>query len=348
MITQPTTGRLILAGKAIMSDNTTPEPWIPPLLQTGPMPEPLDLTLPQEPEPSRKPQRQDPPAPHETVPISPNDTLEQMANNRPSDVAQAIRTVLLRDQNGSEAQKKVAVLILGLGTHLSAQVLRHCTEEDTQLATRALTELESITAREKDAICEEFRQILITGDYVLRAGKSYAFEVLQRAFSFSKAKWFLNQATGQPTSGFAMLNTIEANQIVPFISKEHPQTIALILSQLTPEKAASVLNGLYPPIQIAVMECLAKMDNISPQVLLELEGSLADGLQAILSSQITRIGGPEAVAKILTHTSQTIEKSIVENIEKKYPKLAEQIVRQLEEQGQMTLHSDKTEHSNEI
>ena len=41
-----------------------------------------------------------------------------------------------------------------------------------------------------------------------------------------------------------MLRNVDPNQIIPFISKEHPQTIALILSQLEPAHYAGVVNGL--------------------------------------------------------------------------------------------------------
>jgi flagellar motor switch protein FliG len=41
-----------------------------------------------------------------------------------------------------------------------------------------------------------------------------------------------------------LVRNIHPNQLVPFIAKEHPQTIAIILSQPNGRQAAGVLNGL--------------------------------------------------------------------------------------------------------
>jgi len=321
-------GRFVLAGQAVLSKDDKPTAWSPPVLKNKKLLHRLSLVLPPDPvqESAQKPQRPRNMLQSQTpAPIKPDDTLEEIANNRPYDVAQAIRTVLIRDDAPDSAPKKVAILLVGLGAPLAASVLRQCSEEDTQTATKALSELDGVTSREKDVVCETFRQILVTGDYVLKAGKDYALDVLRQAFSFNKAQVMINQAMGQPTSGFAMLEHVDANHIVPFISKEHPQTIALILSQLDHIKAANVLKGLAPHIQETVIERLAQMDNISPVVLREVENNLADELQSVLSGQSTQIGGPRAVAKILSNTSRSIETRVLKNMDQKYPKLAEEI-----------------------
>lgn len=325
--TQKTHENFVLSDHTALPENATSKPWSPAVLTHKQTVEKLRMVLPADPvqESVAKPQRaRNNVQNQEPAPITPNDTLEHIASHRPFDVAQAIRTVLMRDPE-SEGIKKVAVLLIGLGPQLAASVLRHCADEDAKIAVQALSDLDGVTAREKDEICESVRQILITGDYVIKAGKDYARDVLRRAFSFNKAQMLLHQATGQPTSGFAMLETVEANHIVPFISKEHPQTIALILSQLDHVKAAQVLNGLLPHIQETVIERLAHMDNISPSVLQEVENNLAEELQAVLSSQSTQIGGPRAVAQILSHTGRSTEERIVKNLDQKYPKLAEEV-----------------------
>ena len=106
-----------------------------------------------------------------------------------------------------------------------------------------------------------------------------------------------------------MLRNVDPNQIIPFISKEHPQTIALILSQLEPEQSAGVVNELPEEYQADVSFRIAQMENNSPQVLRELEETLATQLQTILSGQVIEIGGPKAVAEILNRTGRSTEKS---------------------------------------
>ena len=70
---------------------------------------------------------------------------------------------------------------------------------------------------------------------------------------------------------------------------------------------------------------IAQMDNISPQVLRELEDSLAGDLQAILAGQVTEIGGPKAVAEILNRTGRSTEMAVLERMDAKDPELAENV-----------------------
>ena len=135
--------------------------------------------------------------------------------------------------------------------------------------------------------------------------------------------------TSTTTSGFYMLRNVDPNQIIPFIAKEHPQTISLILSQLDSGQAAGVLNGLPEELQSDVAYRIAMMENISPEVLRELEDSLAQDLQTILGGQITEIGGPKAVAEILNRTGRSTEKAVLERLDAQDPELAEEVRNQM-------------------
>jgi flagellar motor switch protein FliG len=135
--------------------------------------------------------------------------------------------------------------------------------------------------------------------------------------------------TSTTSSGFYMMRNVDPNQLVPFVSKEHPQTIALILSQLEPTQSAGVINGLPEELQADVSYRIAQMDNISPQVLRELEDTLAEELQAILAGQVTEIGGPKAVAEILNRTGRSTEKAVLERLDAQDPELAEDVRNQM-------------------
>ena len=126
-----------------------------------------------------------------------------------------------------------------------------------------------------------------------------------------------------------MLWNVDPNQIIPFISKEHPQTIALILSQLAAQQSAGVINGLSEEVQADGSYRIATMESISPQGLRELEESLAQGLETILSGQVTEIGGPKAVTEILNLTRRSTEKAGLERLDAQDPDLAEYVRNQM-------------------
>ena len=144
-----------------------------------------------------------------------------------------------------------------------------------------------------------------------------------------KAQALLDRVSTTTTSGFCVLRNVDPNQIIPFISKEHPQTIALILSQLAAQQSAGVINGLSEEVQADGSYRIATMESISPQGLRELEESLAQGLETILSGQVTEIGGPKAVTEILNLTRRSTEKAGLERLDAQDPDLAEDVRNQM-------------------
>ncbi len=227
------------------------------------------------------------------------------------------------------AHGKVAILMIALGQDTTAEVMKYLNDVEIEQIAQCIAELEVVTTEQEDEILGEFEQLLLTGKYVSQGGMDFARGALEKALGPRRAEALLDRVASTTTSGFYMLRNVDPNQIVPFISKEHPQTIALILSQLDPNQAAGVLNGMSEELQADVTYRIAQMQTISPHILRELEDSLASDLQAILAGQVTEIGGPKAVAEILNRTGRSTEKAVLERLDAQDPELAEQVRNQM-------------------
>ena len=233
------------------------------------------------------------------------------------------------DVEGLSAKMKVAILMIALGQEATAEVMKYLNDMEIEQIAESIAALDVVTTEQEDDVLKEFEQLLIAGKYVSQGGMDFARGALEKALGPRKAQGLLDRVTSTTTSGFFMLRNIDPNQIIPFLAKEHPQTIAIILSQLESNQAAGVLNGLSEEMQADVSFRIATMDNISPQVLRELEDSLANDLQAILQGQITEIGGPQAVAEILNRTGRSTEKAVLERLDAQDPELAEEVRNQM-------------------
>ncbi len=227
------------------------------------------------------------------------------------------------------ARQKTAILMIALGQDTTAEVMKYLSDVEVEAIAQSISELDVVTTEQEDEVLEEFEQLLLAGKYVSQGGIDFARGALEKALGPRKAQALLDRVNSTTSSGFYMLRNVDPNQIVPFISKEHPQTISLILSQLDATQAAGVLTGLPEELQSDVAFRIAQMDNIQPQVLRELEESLANELQAILSGQITEIGGPKAVAEILNRTGRSTEKAVLERLDAQDPELAEEVRNQM-------------------
>ena len=69
--------------------------------------------------------------------------------------------------------------------------------------------------------------------------------------------------------------------LLNFIQTEHPQTIALILAYLEPQKASIILSSLPHEIQSDVAKRIATMDRTSPETLREVERVLEKKLSTL-------------------------------------------------------------------
>ena len=234
----------------------------------------------------------------------------------------------LHGQGGEEAElpmmQKVAILFVALGETVSGEVMKHLSDQEIEEITQAIAGLKNIHTEIMDSVLEEFEQSLLAGDWISNGGLDYARQMLVRGLGEGKAQEILDRVSSRVTSGFYMLKNVAADQIAPFISNEHPQTIALILSQLDSAQAAGIIAQLPERLQPDVAYRVATMENISPNVIQEIEESLEQSLRDILRGN-EEVGGPKVVADILNLTGSTVEKNVLEQMDGQDPEVAESV-----------------------
>ncbi len=222
-------------------------------------------------------------------------------------------------------RQKVAILMIALGQDTTAEILKYLNDIEIEGITQAIAELKTVTSFQEEDVLQEFEQLLATGSYIATGGIEFARGALERAVGPHRSQTILDRVNSTTTNGFYLLRNVPPNQLVPFISKEHPQTIALILSQLDPGQAAGIIGMLPDDIRSDVTYRIATLEQISPHVLRDIEQSLAHELQAVLTGQIEEIGGPKKVADILNMTGRSIERSVLDKLDAKDPEIAENI-----------------------
>jgi flagellar motor switch protein FliG len=110
-----------------------------------------------------------------------------------------------------------------------------------------------------------------------------------------------------------------------FIQDEHPQTIALILSYLSPNQSAQIVSALPADKQADVARRIAQMDRTSPDVIKEVEKVLERKLASLVNQDYTIVGGVDAIVEILNTVDRGTEKNIMETLDIEEPELADEI-----------------------
>ena len=135
----------------------------------------------------------------------------------------------------------------------------------------------------------------------------------------------MEETTTAVSRPFDFIRRTDPAQLLNFIQAEHPQTIALVLAYLAPEKASVILHNLPGDIQGEVAHRIAIMDRTSSEVLRELERVLEKKLSAQSSDEYHAAGGVEHIVEILNMVGRDSEKKIIETLEDMDPELAYEI-----------------------
>jgi flagellar motor switch protein FliG len=225
-------------------------------------------------------------------------------------------------------QRKAAIVLLALGQETASKVIKRMDRAAIEDLTRKIAELESVEPNEQDTTLQEFYHLALAQRYCEQGGITYAQSLLEKSLSPEEAKDIIRMVsqTIQQTP-FQFLHKTEAENILTFIQDEHPQTIALIMAHMAPEKSAEILQGLPQQKQVEVVKRIAAMEQTNPEVIREVETGLHNRLSDIVSQTFDKAGGIESTAAILNLADRSTEKGILETLETDDPDLVEQIRR---------------------
>ena len=227
-------------------------------------------------------------------------------------------------------KQKAAILLISLGTEVSASVLKSLREDEIEDLTMEIANLRRVAPDVKDRVQEEFYQISKAQDYIAAGGIEYAREMLENAMGAGKAHEIIGKLTATlQIRPFDFARKTEPGQLLNFIQNEHPQTIALVMSYLTPEQAGVLLSALPAMQQVEVAKRIATMDRTSPEVLREVEGVLEKKLSSFVMQDFTIAGGIETAVSILNRVDRGTEKTIMEALEEESPELADEIKKRM-------------------
>lgn len=221
---------------------------------------------------------------------------------------------------------KAAVMMVTLGAEACAQIFKSLDEEDVEILTAEIARLDGITPEMREKVLEEFHQMAVAQKYILQGGVDYARQALEAAMGARRAKEILEKVQSSiRTTGFSLLQDVDPAQLVNFIQKEHPQTIALLLAHMDASMSAPILSALPQELQVDVTTRLATMQSVSPDVLSQVEEVLATQMKSLFGGNVSEVGGVKFVAEMLNQVDRGAEKNILGNLERENPELATEI-----------------------
>ena len=224
--------------------------------------------------------------------------------------------------------RKAAILMIILGDQVGAEILRQMDEDEVQAIGQEVARITSISPDQAETVLEEFYQMSMAREYVLKGGIDYAKKMLMTAFGPEHAKRLVDRLVktlGSELASFHTLQKADPQQLAKFIHNEHPQTIALILSHLNASQAAGLLVSLPQELRADVALRMANLDQISPEIVSKIAVIIGQRLKALGEMNRESYGGVRAVSEMFNRLDSGTSKDILEGIEENDPKLVETI-----------------------
>lgn len=221
----------------------------------------------------------------------------------------------IRDLTGKQ---KAAVLLMSMDVDVAAKVFKELEMKEVEQIAVEITNLRDISPNIVEDVIEEFYQLMTASSYMIEGGLEYAQVLLEKTYGLEQAREIIEKIRVLTTvRGFNILKKADAQQLANFLAKEHPQTIALILSHLPPDQSAEVLNEFKDELRSETIMRIATLGKVSPQLLSEIEHVVDQIGEATLSQNLAQAGGAQLVASILNKSNNANAKSMLESIEEK-------------------------------
>lgn len=222
--------------------------------------------------------------------------------------------------------RKVAVLLMTLGTDISSNIIKDLSDKHIQKIGVEIANLSSVSAKERREILKEFLEMRKERDFALEGGIDYAKDLLNGALDSKRAKKLMDGIKYDTHAKvFISARKAEAKEILACIQGESPQTIAIILSHIQPEKSAEIICNLNQELQRQVALKLGTIQDVSPVVIKAIDNALERKLSSIGQDKIDSSSGFDYLVDILGKVDGKTEKNILGFLEDKDNILAEKI-----------------------
>lgn len=224
--------------------------------------------------------------------------------------------------------RKAAITLVVLGDQTSGELFKLLEEDEIEELGKEISKLSTVTGEQAESVMEEFHQMSLAHEYMMKGGVDYAKRVLNAAFGPESARKIIDRlvkSLGSDVATFDSLQKADPTQVAKFIQNEHPQTIALVLSHLNASSAAAMLMALPPEIRTDVSMRMANLDQISPEIVSKIASIVDQKLKALGQFSRESYGGVRAVAELFNRLDSNASREILEQIEEQEPVLGEGI-----------------------
>lgn len=222
---------------------------------------------------------------------------------------------------------KAAILVNYLGRDAIKVLFQKMEDPDIKKVLHLMSKFKIVPVSITKKVLEEYYEMLSESEEFIFSATMQSKETIIDALGEERARGILGGLNINSGSSRTLesLEMVDAKALSTFLVNEHPQTVAVILAHLEPEKKGDVLRRLPESLQAEVVLRMANLDNVDPELIAEIDKVLKNQLSSTHTVEQASLGGVQPVAEMLNVMDKNTEQSIMSRLEEKDPLLAEEI-----------------------
>lgn len=220
--------------------------------------------------------------------------------------------------------EKSAILLLSLGDTFSAKIFEQLDEDEIMHISQTMSNLGKVSAAVTERLFIEFAENMSSTNSLVGSLDSTE-RLLTRVLGKDKVSEIMEEIRGPAgRTMWEKLSNVSEEVLATYLQKEYPQTVAVVLSKITPEHAARVLAMLPEGFAMEVVMRMLKMEAVQKDILDDVERTLRTEFMSNLS-RTSRRDSHEIMAEIFNNLERGIEGKFMSSLEERSPDAAERI-----------------------
>ncbi|RPH49093.1 MAG: flagellar motor switch protein FliG [Desulfobacteraceae bacterium] len=222
--------------------------------------------------------------------------------------------------------QKSAILLMAMGEEFTASFFKKIDENTIKKIGRYMTKISFVPPDVLNSVMDEFAKNYENDRSINMSGKSFLKQVVDKSSGESSVREaFKSIERENENAPFSELAYLSAKSAIGVFKNEHPQTIALVLSNLPQEKAAEILSLFPDEIKTDIAFRILQIGEVQNDIIMDLDEIIKNEINSMGTASTKKINGVDALAGILNEMDGKTEKSIMAHIEKEDGDMAERI-----------------------
>ncbi|ABC76852.1 flagellar motor switch protein FliG [Syntrophus aciditrophicus] len=221
-------------------------------------------------------------------------------------------------------EEKAAILLLSLEEETASEVMKHLKPSEIRRLGKYMSRVSTISSETINSISREFCFLARERGRLISISEDVTKNIVIKAVGETEAESILSEVESIRTDDNPItdkLRDVDPKILMDFTKSEHPQTIALILAHLKPEKSAQILESFTPEMQFEITRRMATLKSVPQEYIDEVARTLEKEIVAGATTGAD-IGGIRMMADILNRMNRASENAILTALEDMDPELA--------------------------